>query len=139
MRADVVLPNITEAAMMAGMDFRQTYDRSYIEQLLKRQPGKAVLLTGVGFVPEETGFAFRSEEKILFSHHQRLEKNYHGTGDLFAAAFVGALASGFDAFDGGKIASAFTLQTIRNTAGSPAHWYGIKFEPALADLIQMLK
>ena len=138
-RADVVLPNITEAAMMAGMDYRKVYDRSYIQQLLKRQPGKQVLLTGVGFAPDETGFALQTGDEILFSHHQRLEKNYHGTGDLFAAAFVGALASGLESYEAGKIASAFTLKTIQNTAEAPAHWYGIKFEPALADLIGMLK
>ena len=138
-RADFVLPNITEAAMMAGADFRQQYDRSYIQMLLERQPGKQVLLTGVGFEPEQTGFALRTGDDILFSHHQRLEKSYHGTGDLFAAAFVGALASGFCAFEAGKIASQFVLKSIQNTADAPAHWYGVKFEPALTELIQMLK
>ena len=137
-RADVVLPNITEAAMMAGMEFRQEYDRSYICQLLEQQPGKQVLLTGVGFAPESTGFALRMEAGIRFAHHQRLERNYHGTGDLFASAFVGTLASGFDTFEAGKIASSFTLKSIQNTAEAPAHWYGVKFEPALADLIEMV-
>ena len=138
-RADVVLPNITEAAMMAGIAFRQQFDEAYIRSLLERQPGKQVLLTGVGFEPEQTGFALRAGEEILFYHHPRLEKSYHGTGDLFAAAFVGALASGFAPFEAGRIASNFTLKSIRNTAEAPAHWYGVKFEPALADLIQMLK
>lgn len=138
-RADVVLPNITEAAMMAGIEVRQHYDRSYIQQVLERQPGKQILLTGVGFEENQTGFALRSEEQILFSHHRRLEKNYHGTGDLFAAAFVGALASGFDAFRSSEIAAGFVLKSIQYTAEAPAHWYGVKFEPALADLIQMLR
>lgn len=138
-RADVVLPNITEASMMAGLDFRQEYDRSYIQMLLEHLPGKQVLLTGVGFEPQQTGFALRSDGEILYSHHQRLEKNYHGTGDLFAAAFVGALASDFSLLEAGKIASSFVLKSIQNTAEAPAHWYGVKFEPALADLIQMLR
>lgn len=138
-RADVVLPNITEAAMMAGLDFRQKYDHSYIQILLEHQPGRQVLLTGVGFKDNQSGFALRTGAEILFSHHERLEKNYHGTGDLFAAAFVGALASDFDAFEAGKIASQFVLKCIRNTAEAPAHWYGVKFEPALKDLVQLLK
>lgn len=138
-RADVVLPNITEAAMMAGMDYRHHYDIGYIQELLNRQPGKQVLLTGVGFEEGLTGFALRAGEETRFFHHQRLERNYHGTGDLFAAAFVGAVASGFDAFRAGKAASQFVLKSIELTAEAPAHWYGVKFEPALADLIQMLK
>ena len=138
-RADLILPNLTEAAMMAGTEFCQTYDADGIGSLMAKQPCKQVLLTGVGFNPEQTGFALRRGEEVQFFHHPRLERNYHGTGDLFASAFVGALASGKDAFAAGQIASAFTLRSIRNTADSPAHWYGVKFEPALADLIEMLK
>jgi len=137
-RADVMLPNITEAAMMAGMDFRQEYDDGYIRQLLDRQSGGQVLLTGVGFKEGQTGFALRSGDAVQFFHHQRLEKSYHGTGDLFASAFVGALASGFDTFEAGKTASEFTLKSIQNTAAAPAHWYGVKFEPALGELIAKL-
>lgn len=138
-RADLILPNLTEAAMMAGTEFCQTYDVNGIRSLLTQQPCKRVLLTGVGFAPEQTGFALRQDGEVQFYHHPRLDKNYHGTGDLFASAFVGALASGKDAFAAGQIASSFTLRSIRNTADGPAHWYGVKFEPALADLIEMLK
>lgn len=138
-RADLMLPNITEAAMMAGMEFRECYDREYVHQILQNQPCKQVLLTGVGFEPNETGFALKTSDGTEYFHHPRMEKNYHGTGDLFAAAFVGAVASGYAPFDAGKIASAFTLKSIQNTIEAPAHWYGVKFEPALADLINMLR
>ena len=110
----------------------------HVFQCLNQQPCKNVLLTGVGFENGQTGFALRTDSNVMFAHHERLGKSYHGTGDLFASAFVGALASGFDAFDAGKIASRFTLKSIQNTAAEPAHWYGVKFEPALADLIDML-
>ena len=138
-RADLILPNITEAAMFADVNFREQYDREYILQLLQQQPSKQVLLTGVGFDDHETGFSLYNGVETRIYHHPRLAKSYHGTGDLFASAFVGALASGVEAFEAGKIASAFVLRSIQNTADAPAHWYGVKFEPALADLIQMLK
>ena len=138
-RADVLLPNITEAAMMAGQPFRQELDEGYVRDLLQAFNGKTVLMTGVGFRPEETGFALKTDGDILFSHHQRLDRNYHGTGDLFASAFVGALASGKSEFEAAKIASAFTLRSIQNTYEQPAHWYGVKFETALPYLIELLK
>lgn len=138
-RADVILPNITEAAMMAGMLYRESYDQEYVCELLNRLEGKNVLLTGVGFSPDQTGFALRTENGISFGHHRRLERSYHGTGDLFASAFVGALASGKDDFRAARIASEFTLKSIQNTFDAPAHWYGVKFETALPDLIEMLK
>ena len=138
-RADLILPNMTEAAMMAGMEVRQVFDASYIQQLLEQQPCKNVLLTGVGFEVGQTGFALHADEKIRYYHHRKLEKNYHGTGDLFAAAFVGALASGQEVFAAGRVASQFVMKSIQNTAEAPAHWYGVKFETALGDLINLLK
>ena len=138
-RADIVLPNITEAAMMTGMEFRQELDEDYVRQLLRSMEAENVLLTGVGFAADETGFALKTGEEIVTSHHTRLDRNYHGTGDLFASAFVGSLASGKDAYDAARIAAAFTLKSIRNTYEQPAHWYGVKFETALPDLIEMLR
>ena len=38
-----------------------------------------------------------------------------------------------------KIAADFTCMCISNTAENPAHWYGVKFETALPELIRMLK
>lgn len=137
-KADIMLPNITEAAMMAGQPYRDLLDADYVQQLLKALPGKDVLMTGVGFEPDQTGFGLRVNGQISCYHHSRLEKNYHGTGDLFAAAFVGAVASGKTACAAGEIASKFTLRAIENTFHNPAHWYGVKFETALPYLIELL-
>lgn len=138
-RADIIIPNITEAAMMTGIDYRTEPDKCYVQDLLSGMTAKTVLLTGVGFSSEETGYAMKANEKIVFSHHRRMDRNYHGTGDLFASAFTGALASDKTAFEAAEIASAFTLRSIMNTYEQPVHWYGVKFETALPDLIEMLK
>ena len=138
-RADIMLPNITEAAMMAGIPYREQLDEKYVRELLQILPGRDVLLTGAGFSEDQTGFALRSDGEVGFYHHRRVEKNYHGTGDLFAAAFVGAIASGKTAEEAGRIASAFTLRAIENTFANPAHWYGVKFETALPYLMELLK
>ena len=137
-RADVMIPNVTEAAMMAGIPYRDELDEDYVHALLKQLPGKQVLLTGVGFVPEETGFGLRTGEKVLYHTHPKLSKNYSGTGDIFASAFCGALASGKVLAEAGRIAAEFTLRCIEHTAAGPAHWYGVKFETALPELIGML-
>ena len=138
-QANIVLPNVTEAAMMSGMPYREALSEDYVRQLLYGMGCKDVLMTGVGFSDKETGFALKHSNETVFRHHERLPKNYHGTGDLFASAFVGALASGKSVIQAGEIASAFTLKSIRNTYDNPAHWYGVKFETALPDLIEMLK
>ena len=137
-RADIVLPNITEAAMMSEMSYRETFDETYVRALLMTFPGKSVLLTGVGFAPDQTGFALRQDGQIHIEHHRRLDRSYHGTGDLFASAFVGALASGKSEPEAARIASNFTLRSIENTYDQPAHQYGVKFETALPELIRSL-
>ena len=137
-KADVMIPNVTEAAMMAQLPYREQLDEGYIRNLLENLPAKDVLLTGVGFAPEETGFAVRTGEKVLFFAHPKIPKNYSGTGDIFASAFCGALATGKPMVRAAEIASAFTLRSIQNTFDNPAHWYGVKFETALPELIGMI-
>ena len=137
--ADVVLPNITEAAMITGMPYREDWGEAYIRTLLERMPGGDVVLTGAGLEPGKTGFALRTSGKIYFRNHDRVDRNYHGTGDLFASAFVGALACGKEIVRAAEIAAEFTLRSIQNTFDAPAHWYGVKFETALPDLMELLR
>ena len=118
--------------------YRDELDEDYVSALLDRIPGKNVLLTGVGFTPDQTGFALRSETGVSYHFHSKVGKSYSGTGDIFASAFCGAVASGKDLMDAGRIAAQFTLRCIENTAAAPAHWYGVKFETALPELIDML-
>jgi pyridoxine kinase len=137
-RADIIVPNITETAMMTGMPYLNVYNEEYIHQLLNKLDGKCVLLTGVGFNAEQTGYALRTSEGVRIGHHKRLPGSFHGTGDLFAAAFVGALACDKSVQAAAEIASKFTLRCICNTLGRPAHWYGVKFETALPYLMELL-
>ena len=139
MRADVMIPNITEAAMMTGMPFQDVYDETYIHTLLSRLGGKDVVLTGVSFTPSKTGAAIRSGHCVDFYFHDRYDRSYYGTGDIFASAFTGVWMQNKTLLESVQISADFTCKAIGNTTQSPAHWYGVKFEPALRDLIDMLR
>lgn len=134
-QADVMLPNLTEAAMMTGLPYREEYDESDIRELLAALGGRNVVLTGVGLTPEQTGFAIRTGGAVQFYQHARVGKGYHGTGDLFAACFTGSLLQENDMYKSAKIAANFTCHCIENTYTDPAHWYGVKFETALPWLV----
>ena len=137
-QADVIIPNITEAAMMAGLPYREEYDEAYIRSLIEGLNAPCVVLTGVSYAPEHTGVVVADHGNIRYHSHRKLPRSYHGTGDIFAAAFVGAWSSGKDLFRAAQIASEFTALCIRRTYENPAHWYGVKFEPCLGELIEML-
>ncbi len=137
-KADIMLPNVTEAAMMTGLLYQEELNEDYVRQLLTALPGKDVVLTGVGFTPDTTGCAIRQGSGVEFVHHPKLGKNYHGTGDMFAACFTGALMQGKSLSHAAELAGGYVCRSIANTAENPAHWYGVKFETALPWLMKKL-
>ena len=139
--ADIILPNITEACFLTGTEYRERYDRAYIDSLLDALTAcgaKTVVLTGVGFDAEHTGVIVREGGKTRYYEHRKIAKGCHGTGDVYAAAFVGALENGLGAYDSAVLAADYTVRCIEVTQGDAAHWYGVKFELALPEFIRML-
>ncbi|MBE6959135.1 MAG: pyridoxamine kinase [Ruminococcaceae bacterium] len=140
-QADIMVPNITEACFMTGHPYRETYDEAYVDELLAKlgAMGKGtVVLTGVGYTPEETGVVIYSNGKKWHYTHRQESRSYHGTGDIFASAFVGAIAGGKTMEQAAAIAAEYVALCIRKTMDDPSHWYGVKFETAIGDLVQML-
>lgn len=139
--ADILLPNITEACFLTGMEYKENYDEGYIQALLaalSKLGVSTVVLTGVSYAPEKTGVTVYEKGKMRYYEHKRIAKGCHGTGDVYASAFVGALLRGKSLFEAAKIAADYTVLCIENTQGDPSHWYGVKFETALPALMGML-
>ena len=142
--ADIAIPNITEAAMMTGMPYMaEGYDEAYIKELMSRVlalGAKTVVLTGVTYNEKELGVAVlsREDDTVRYYFHEKLAKGSHGTGDVFASAFVGATVHGRAPLEAAKIAADFTLQSMRITQKDESHWYGTKFEKALPMLVNEL-
>ena len=71
--------------------------------------------------------------------YEKLPVSCHGTGDVFASAFVGAYLAGKGKPEAAKIAGEYVLSCIRNTIDDQEHWYGVKFEPMLGELITAIR
>ena len=125
--------------MLSGQPYREELDEAYVQALLRGLQHPRVILTGVGFEPDRTGAAIWEGEKISYCSHRRIGGGCHGTGDIFAACFTGALMRGISLYSAVEIAAKFTCRCIENTRENPAHWYGVKFEPVLPELMNMLK
>ena len=137
-KADIILPNVTEAAMFSGCPYSEELTKTYVSALLEGLDCPNVILTGVGYVPGETGVVIRAGEREAYYSHPKLGRSYHGTGDMFAAAFAGALLQKGDLYQAAVIAADFVCRCIENTEKDPAHWYGVKFETALPYLMMRL-
>lgn len=139
--ADYLLPNITESCYLTGVEYRTEYDRAYIDRLLSGLTAlgaKNIVLTGVSYRPGKTGIVVLENGVYSYYEHDLLPNSCHGTGDIYASAFVGALMGGKTAFEAAAIAGDYAVACIRETAGDPNHWYGAKFEPVLPKLIERL-
>ena len=139
--ADFILPNITEACFLTDTEYKEEYDKEYIDKLLEKLSKickGTVILTGVSFKKGKTGVMVYKDGNKKYYCHKKIERAYHGTGDVFASAFVGAYMGGKDSFKASKIAANYTIKCIEETIGDKNHPYGVKFEKAIPSLIKML-
>lgn len=140
--ADIILPNITEASLLAGAEYREKYGEDYIRSLadgIHKLGVKTAVMTGVSYDPQTTGVAvFENGEKFYYPH-KRIARSCHGTGDIYASAFTGALMRGKSVREAAAVAADYTLGCIENTLGDKSHWYGVKFEMSLPSLAEKLK
>ena len=141
-KADYLLPNITEACFLTGMEYKTAYDRAYIDELVEKMlalGAKNIVLTGVSYAAGKTGVVVVENGVYAYYEHDLLHNSCHGTGDIYASAFVGALMRGKSAYNAASIAANYVLHCIEATAQEENHWYGAKFEPVLIKLIQALE
>lgn len=146
--AHVIMPNLTEAAFLLNESYRgnnlehQDYDEAYIVGLLERLMGlgaKNVVLTGVSYEPGQLGCACFDGTKIDYYFRQRLDAQMHGTGDVFASSFAGALCRGRSIPACAALGADFVVESMKATLDDKSHWYGVKFEKTLPWLIRRLE
>lgn len=130
-KAQIILPNLTEAALLGGGEYQEAPTEQEAGKLITQLENTCVILTGVGYAPGETGVLVRDGDCLRHYSHRRIGKSYHGTGDIFAACFTGAFMQGQELFPAAKTAADFTCKSIETTQRDPAPWYGVRFEPNL--------
>ena len=141
--ADIIVPNITEASFMTGIEYREEYDIGYVKELLAglNDLGAGIsVLTGVSLEKGQTGVMGydRSTGEYYTYQNRRIDAAYHGTGDLFSSTVVGELMKGLSWGDAMRIAADYTAHTIEVTLQNPRKpWYGVDFEATIPDLIGM--
>lgn len=144
-KADIIVPNITEACFMTGTEYREVYDEAYVKELLQKlsQLGaKVSILTGVSFEEGKTGVMGYEAATGEFSYycHEKLPRSYHGTGDVFSSTCVGAMMGGKSWQEAVKVAADYTAECIRLTIADPeGRNYGVNFEQAIPYLLERMK
>ena len=144
--ADIIVPNLTEASFMLGEEYvAEGYDEEYIKDMLKKLTAlgcKTAVITGVSFEKDKLGvMSYDSESGEYFSYfRERIPESFHGTGDVFASTFLGALMRERSVGDSLKIATDFTVECIKATLGNPQERkYGVNFEEEIPYLVSSME
>ena len=142
-KADVILPNITEACLMTGIEYIPgPYSKEWIHDLLMelgKLGAKKVVLTGVYFNEKDLGAAAYDVEtdEIEYSFHEIIPGYYHGTGDVFGSAVV-AHRNGLS-IEGRHILPSLHCESIMRTkeAGTDIR-FGVNFEMGIPKLLKQM-
>lgn len=138
--ADYLLPNLTEAALLTGQTPKLTHltEREVTELVARLHDlGAAkVVLTGVSFEPHQLGCAISDGAHIVYDFNPRLKRMSHGTGDVFASVFAGAILRGRSACEAAALAA--DVVCVALDATEPEHTYGVRFERAIPFLVRSL-
>jgi len=91
--ADIITPNVTEAAIILGEDYTNTSRSTkeimqWLYRLCEKGTGISVI-TGLEQDDEVVNFAYDSKNKVIYSEKsKKLPVNLSGTGDIFASCFI---------------------------------------------------
>jgi len=136
-KADLIVPNLTEASFMLDVPYNPDYDEEYIKDILKKLTGlgpKMAALTGISFESDKIGvYLYNAENDSYFSYfNEKLPTSYHGTGDIYASSALGAIMRGIPVEESLAIAVDYTLECMKETEKDEnRRFYGVNFETAL--------
>ena len=144
-KADIIIPNITEASFITGMEYKETYDETYIKEMLQKLAGlgaKISILTSVSLEEGTTGVMGydRIKDEYFSYQNEKIDANFHGTGDVFSSTVVGAIANNLTWQEALPIAADYTAKSIKLTLDDEnGRWYGVNFEEGIPYLLGRLK
>lgn len=142
-KADYIVPNLTEASFLTGTPYDENAQtnrcaiRILLEKLLSLGCQTAVI-TGVQFDGKEGAAALDRAGQYTEYLTDHLPVRCHGTGDVYASIFFGALMRGLPMDKALQIAADNTVRAIRATMADASQWYGVRFESCIPALLRDL-
>ena len=139
-RSHILTPNLTEACLLTGTEYRGNgYGMEYISDILRKLAlfgAGTCVVTGVSLEKGTLGAAYFDAKtgKEGYAFSENVNGMFHGAGDVFASALLGAILNGKTVEDSVRIALDLTVGSIRRThaAGTDTR-FGLDFEHGISD------
>lgn len=139
-KADIITPNVTEAAFITGVEYKENPDVDYLLSLAKdlgNYTKQYVVLTGVSDKENETGCLIydKDEGSFTFINSEKCPGIYYGTGDIFTSVLTAYITKGKDILEAAEKALDFTYTSINKTYTEKTDpRFGVAFEYYLGEL-----
>lgn len=146
-KADVIVPNLTEALLLLDLPYTETYTQQEVEAMLRsltKLGCRTAVLTGIQYDDQRHGaVAYDSKtNQFCSAFRKHIPESMHGTGDIFSSVFSGALMRGASLEQAVSVAVNFTADTMKATLldlqslpHEKAPWYGVEFEVCMEKLV----
>ena len=134
-QADLILPNVTEAALLLGRDpgitgLDDASAQALADDLLTLAPSAVVTGLSLG---KYIGCAGAGRESFVIKK-LHIDRSFPGTGDLYGAVLIGSLIQGNALSAAADNAAEFVSLAIQQTPATQDTRYGVWFEPLLSRL-----
>ena len=140
---DYILPNTTEACYLLHKPWKEEFTHDEMLEMAEELSAftkRYVILKGDTHKENEIGMIIldKKESTVDVVYNNRIDYASHGTGDVFASSFVGAVISGKSPSEAAKVAGEFTKKSIEKTIPDKEHTYGVKFEQVIPEINDLL-
>lgn len=151
-KANMITPNLTEACLLADVDF-EGLTAAYVNEALLEEAAEIgkwlrqdasveqeVIITGIRVQENSTYYMYNlavTEDGVFTERQKLFDRSFSGTGDLFASTMCGLKLSGHSTHKAMEIAGSFIYKSIEDTMPyNLSRNDGINFEGNLRMLME---
>ncbi len=116
--ADILTPNLTEACILTGTEYRADMDGAELSKLcrkLSKLGPKKIVISGLERGEDLENFIFEAGKEPVSVREHKVGPCRSGTGDVFSSIIAGDAVNGLAFADSVHHASAFIAKVLRRT------------------------
>lgn len=113
--ADILTPNLTEACILADVEYRDTWTKEELDDMaymLSKQGPKKIVITGISRGSYISNYCYEEGKESYLLRTKRVGEQRMGTGDVFAAIIAADAVNGVEFKDSVRKASDFIKRCI---------------------------
>jgi len=117
-KADLITPNVTEAAYLTATDYKAEFTLPEAYEMLKKLSEygcKKIVITGI-ICKNTVSSVYYDNGKTGVITNSYIDKNYPGTGDIFSSCLIGKILSGESLENATAFTSDFVLMLIKESS-----------------------